>query len=66
MPEIELKPCPFCGDEATASFKTTDPENKFEFGWIGCQKCRCHMDYYNTKRGLRESTEAWNRRGDNA
>lgn len=30
----ELKPCPFCGGEAATSFQTTDPENKFAFGWI--------------------------------
>lgn len=57
--------CPFCGGEATASFKTTDPKNEFEFGWIGCQKCRCFINYYNNIRGLTEATDTWNRRADN-
>lgn len=58
----ELKPCPFCGGEAKTSFTTTDLENKFEFGWIGCQRCRCFINYINNSRGLKEATEAWNRR----
>lgn len=62
----ELKPCPFCGGEATASFKTTDPKNQFGLGWIGCQKCRCFINYYNNIRGLTEATDTWNRRADNA
>ena len=58
----ELKPCPFCGGEATTSEKTTDKTNAFEFGWIGCQKCRCFINYINNARGKQEATEAWNRR----
>lgn len=65
MVEPELKPCPFCGGEAATSFQTTDPENKFEFGWIGCQKCKCFINYINNAKGLKEATEAWNRRADN-
>lgn len=61
----ELKPCPYCGGEAVTSFQTTDPENKFAFGWIGCQKCRCFINYINNAKGLKEAAEAWNRRADN-
>lgn len=61
---MELKPCPFCGGEAKASFTTTDPNNEFAFGWIGCQECRCFINYRNNKRGLNEATAAWNRRTD--
>ena len=63
---IELKPCPFCGGEAKTSWGTVDPDNEFYFGWIGCQKCRCFINYINNNRGLKEATEAWNRRVDDA
>lgn len=59
---MTIKPCPFCGGEATTSEKTTDKTNSFEFGWIGCQKCRCFINYINDDRGKRLATEAWNRR----
>lgn len=65
MPEIKLKPCPFCGGEAVTSFQTSDPENKFAFGWIGCQKCRCFINYINNAKGLKEAAEVWNRRINN-
>lgn len=65
MAEIKLKPCPFCGGKTVTSFQTTDPENKFEFGWIGCQKYRCFINYINNAKGLKEAAEAWNRRADN-
>lgn len=57
-----LKPCPFCGGDARMSETTTDRENKFEFGWIGCQKCRCFINYINNSRGKRKAVEVWNRR----
>lgn len=62
MSSEKLKPRPFCGDEAKTSHGTVDPENKLRFGWIGCQECRCFINYVNNSRGLKEATEAWNRR----
>ena len=62
MTMSELKPCPFCGGEATSSEKTTDPKNTFEFGWIGCQQCRCFINYINNSRGKKQAEDAWNRR----
>lgn len=59
---VELKPCPLCGGEATTSWKAVDPNNEFYFGWIGCQKCRCFINYVNNNRGLDEAVETWNRR----
>lgn len=58
----ELKKCPFCGGEAKTSHFTTDPENKFEFGWIGCQECRVFINYINNERGRKQAVNAWNRR----
>lgn len=65
MQDLKLKPCPFCGGEAVTSFQTTDPENKFAFGWVGCQNCRCFINYMNNAKGLKEATETWNRRAEN-
>lgn len=53
-------PCPFCRGEAKTSETTTDKENKFEFGWIGCQHCRCFINYINNERGKRQAIKAWN------
>ena len=58
----ELLPCPFCGGEAKASFETVDTENKFYVGWIGCQNCKCFIDYINNERGLKQAINAWNTR----
>lgn len=66
MPEIELKPCPFCGGKAETSEQTTDKGNKFAFGWIGCQQCQCFINYINNYTGKTKAAEAWNRRADNA
>ena len=57
-----LVPCPLCGGETKTSETTTDKENKFEFGWIGCQHCRCFINYINNEKGKRQAIEAWNTR----
>ena len=57
-----LKDCPFCGGKATTSELTTDKQNKFHFGWIGCQNCHCFINYINNHSGKRLAIEAWNRR----
>lgn len=59
-----LLPCPFCGGEAKTSDTTTDEENKFKFGWIGCQECRVFINYINNQRGKLEASAAWNRRAN--
>ena len=61
----ELKSCPFCGGKAVSSEQTTDKKNEFEFGWIGCQKCRCFINYINNRDGKNKAIKAWNRRTDN-
>lgn len=57
-----LVPCPLCGGETKTSETTTDKENKFEFGWIGCQHCRCFINYINNEKGKRQAIEVWNTR----
>ena len=62
MPEINLKPCPFCGRPATTSFWTLDRENRRQYGWVGCLKCDAIIKYYNLPSYLAEAIEKWNRR----
>lgn len=58
----ELKPCPFCGGEATQrDFTSTSP---FPNGWVGCQKCHCTIDWI--KAGKPMAVAAWNRRAKSA
>lgn len=62
----ELKPCPFCGGEAKTSEIAGIPKENllFGWGWVGCQHCRCFMNYSHGERGKKEAIEAWNKRTD--
>ena len=51
-----LKPCPFCGGEAAVR----DIKEPSVNGWVGCQRCRCFMDF--VKNGKPLAIAAWNRR----
>jgi len=33
MPEINIKPCPFCGEEAKTNVSAGIPEENLPFGW---------------------------------
>ena len=52
MSEIKLKPCPFCGGEAFASYINGD------FA-VSCVDCGCGTEYGPSKE---EAVAAWNRR----
>lgn len=53
-----LRECPFCGGEAAAR----DIKEPFVNGWVGCQRCRCFMDF--VKNGKPLAIAAWNRRAE--
>ena len=53
-----LLPCPFCGGEAVEC----DIKQLFANGWVGCQRCRCFMDF--VKNGKPLAIAAWNSRAD--
>ena len=53
-----LLPCPFCGGEAAEC----DIKQLFANGWVGCQRCRCFMDF--VKNGKPLAIAAWNRRAE--
>lgn len=56
---FELKPCPFCGGEAT--FVYIDME--IPSGFVRCKKKLCC--HQSQVRVLEKAIEAWNRRADN-
>lgn len=60
----ELKNCPFCGGKATTSEQENIKTMPFGFGWLGCQKCRVHMDWMGGERGKKLAFSAWNRRAN--
>ena len=54
----KLLPCPFCGGEAAVR----DIKEPSANGWVGCQRCRCFMDFVNN--GKPQALAAWNRRAE--
>ena len=55
-----LKPCPFCGGEATER----DFKSPFTDGWVGCRECHIFID--RAKDGKPAAVAAWNRRAQPA
>ena len=51
--ETKLKPCPFCGGEASMYIAYDDGY------YVCCDECGCGLPVYNTEE---EAIEAWNRR----
>ena len=67
MPEIKLKPCPFCGGEAGIAAKTFDVFNVGAY--VFCDECGARTAIHYSHTGLyRESekmaADAWNKRID--
>ena len=51
--ETKLKPCPFCGGEASMYIAYDDGY------YVCCDECGCGLPVYNTEE---EAIEAWNKR----
>ena len=49
----KLKPCPFCGGEASTYVAYDDGY------YVCCDECGCGLPVYNTEE---EAVEAWNKR----
>ena len=61
MPEIELKPCPFCGGTDIKSYV-----DDFIRTYVECKNCGVKVQgAYNSERGEKEADELWNRRAPN-
>ena len=63
MSEIKLKPCPFCGGEATTVFYVG-------YIYVSCEKCGATSEIVKISEEYsaaeKTAAEAWNRRADNA
>ena len=55
--QIELKPCPFCGGEATFM--------RYSAGSIGAGCRKCAIMFFVLNGNELKAAEAWNRRSDN-
>ncbi len=74
MPETKLKPCPFCGREATTSVVSCDTALGYciKFG-VYCPACKIgqyiHIENYDNfekaEKAMQKAVEAWNRRTGN-
>lgn len=53
----ELKPCPFCGNEASTHAIQVNQHIKFE---VCCDKCFASMDHFY--KSQEEAIRDWNRR----
>lgn len=53
----DLKPCPFCGGEATHDTNGSEI-------WVICKKCgaRCAGSFFSGKKGVQIVNERWNKR----
>ena len=59
----QVKPCPFCGGEATLVYPDEDEEDYV----IGCYNKCCGFSYERGRgKDKQKLIEAWNRRVDNA
>lgn len=52
----QLRNCPFCGGKAAVC----DIKKPSVNGWVGCQMCRCFIDWVKDGKSL--AIAAWNRR----
>lgn len=69
----ELKPCPFCGGEASGDANVSLDDDDFFIKFsVGCKRCNVfitrtlkmvsNMPIYNIKYAIKIATDTWNRR----
>ena len=63
MDEIKLKPCPFCGGEASVINTTA---LGLDCKSVMCRKCKAKVNNFNGTNSEERAINAWNRRDDNA
>ena len=61
MPEIKLKPCPFCGGKASLNEDSSGSDVRGEKGGATGEAFNMSKKYSSDEK----ATEAWNRRADN-
>ena len=56
-----MKPCPFCGGEASEGKAKINGIERDDIGWVGCTHCTT-MAYTHGEYGKKKAIEAWNSR----
>lgn len=62
MTEAKLKPCPFCGGEATVSEIEDTWENATGHWFVSCNECSGCLGGYGEFITEKEAVEHWNKR----
>lgn len=74
MPEIKLKPCPFCGGEAIANISVIHGNVVDTIGFdVFCPSCKVSqhsgivagVSFESLESAMNKAIEAWNRRSPN-
>lgn len=74
MPEMNLKPCPFCGREVTTKVSVIRGLTQDRIRFAVCCPACCiqqetdivnHDTFIETEKSMRRAIEAWNRRDGN-
>ena len=63
MPEIKLKPCPFCGSDDIDYGVRRGTMRGFDY--VQCENCCAEINAVHKKDGTVSAEELWNRRADN-
>jgi Lar family restriction alleviation protein len=61
--EIELKPCPFCGEPGEVAQNTSGDYARQWFWWALCSVCPCELTGFQSES---EAVDAWNNRAKEA
>jgi hypothetical protein len=56
----ELKPCPFCGGDATEGLVFVTEVPNGDMGWVGCVPCGVFVNYKHGESGRRAAMRRWN------
>ena len=63
MPSPELKPCPFCGNNAILETRGYDHKRNYRVSCNSVYHCGASQHWFDT---MREAVAAWNRRAKEA
>lgn len=65
MNDIELKPCPFCGEKDDIDFGLFCTGTMRGFDYVQCQNCGAEIQEVHNPNDYISAATLWNRRADN-